>query len=57
MVGEGCSLLKSIIIPKVRAKYRRTTHNFEIWFPKKVCEAYKIDQQIGTTVWGKSIEK
>ena len=44
------------IISKVKEKYWRATHNFGIQVPKTVEEAYKIDQQMGTT-FGKNQSK
>ena len=45
------------IISEFKTKYWRITHKFGIQVPKTVDEAYKIDQQTGTVLWEKAIEK
>ena len=45
------------IISKVKSKYWRTTYTFGIQVPMTVDEAYKIDQQTGTTFKTKETEK
>ena len=44
------------MVSRVKAKYWRTTHKFGIQVPKKVDEAYKIDQQTGNTFWEKQLK-
>jgi ribosomal protein L31E len=45
------------IISKVKSRYWRTTHKFGIRLPHSVEEALKIDQQTGTDLWRKAINK
>jgi len=45
------------IIGKVQSRYWRTTHKFGIRLPKTVEEAYRIDEETGTTFWRDAIEK
>ena len=45
------------IISKVKSKYFRTTHKCGIQITKTVDESYQIDQQTGTNVCKKYIEK
>ena len=45
------------IIGKVQTRYWRTTHKFGIRLPKTVEEAYRIDEETGTTFWRDAIEK
>jgi hypothetical protein len=45
------------IVSKVKSKYWRTTHKFGIRIPKTVEEAFRIDEETGTTFWRDAIAK
>jgi hypothetical protein len=45
------------VIGKVQSRYWRTTHKFGIKLPKTVEEAYRIDEETGTTFWREAIDK
>ena len=57
MSVEGCYLQTRPYYLKGQRKNWRTTHKFGIQVPNTVDEAYKIDQQTGTTFWKKATEK
>ena len=48
---------RDAIISAVRARVRRTTHNYGIELPRNIQHAYELDKQNGNDFWRKSIEK
>ena len=45
------------MIAKVRSHYWKCTHKFGILIPKSVKEALLLDDETGTDLWQKAIEK
>ena len=45
------------IISKVKSRYWKTTHKFGIQVPKTVDDALRLDEETGTNLWRKAIEK
>jgi hypothetical protein len=45
------------IISKIKSRYWSTTHKFGIRIPKSVQEAFRIDEETGTTYWMDAIRK
>ena len=45
------------MIAKVRSRYWKCTHKFGILIPKSVKEALLLDDETGTNLWQKAIEK
>jgi hypothetical protein len=45
------------IISKVKSKYWKTTHKFGIRLPHSVKQALQIDEETGTDLWRRAIEK
>jgi hypothetical protein len=45
------------IIAKLKSRYWKTTHKFGIRLPHSVEEALRIDEETGTDLWRKAVEK
>ena len=54
-----CDVLRwcDCIISKVTSQYWKWTHKYGIKLPKMVKQAYKINEEMGTTFWHDAIEK
>ena len=48
---------RQAIVAKVKSRYWRTTHKFEIELPHSVEEAYKLDEKNNNNYWRTAIEK
>ena len=48
---------KNGIISKVKTKYWRTTHKYEVRLSKNLKESIHIDQSYGNTNWNNAIDK
>ena len=48
---------RDVIISKVKAKAKRTTHKYGIKIPRSVEEAKRLDEENGNTYWSDAINK
>ena len=48
---------RDVILSKIKARIRKTTHKYGVEIPEDVSQAYKLDRENGNTLWRDALAK